>query len=92
MQQYDLDLQSAFDHVGEMCIQEINTFVETRQQLPSWGPEIDVQVAAYVDGIQDWIIGNLHWSFESERYFGKMGKQVKDTGVVELKPRSQRNR
>jgi hypothetical protein len=41
--------------------------------LPSWGPEIDEQVKIYVDGLADWIVGSLHWSFDSERYFGKLG-------------------
>jgi hypothetical protein len=29
----------------------------------------------------------LHWSFESERYFGKTGREVKATRVVNLLPR-----
>jgi hypothetical protein len=29
----------------------------------------------------------LHWSFESERYFGKEGREVKATRVVNLLPR-----
>lgn len=87
MQQEGLDLQSAVEFVGELCQQSIDRFVADRANLPSWGPEIDRQVAIYVDGLADWIVGSLHWSYESERYFGKTGLEVKKTRVVNLLPR-----
>ncbi|PPQ96121.1 hypothetical protein CVT26_004756 [Gymnopilus dilepis] len=87
MNQEGVDLQTAVDFVGSMCKQSIDRFVAERSQLPSWGSEIDRQVAIYVDGLADWIVGSLHWSFESERYFGKNGRNVKATRTVELLPR-----
>jgi len=87
MYQEGLDVQTATDFVGEMCKQSIDRFNEERACLPSWGPEIDRDVAIYVDGLANWIVGSLHWSFESERYFGKSGRQVKATRVVDLLPR-----
>ncbi|EKM57990.1 uncharacterized protein PHACADRAFT_251936 [Phanerochaete carnosa HHB-10118-sp] len=87
MQQEGLDLQSAVDFVGELCQQAIDRFVDERESLPSWGPEIDRQVDIYVSGLRDWIVGSLHWSFESERYFAKSGLEVKTARVVSLLPR-----
>ncbi|KAG5341349.1 Germacradienol/germacrene D synthase [Termitomyces sp. J132] len=87
MNEEGLDLQSAIDFVGNMCRQSIDRFVEDRTNLPSWGPEIDKDVAVYVNGLADWIVGSLHWSFESERYFGKTGREVKANRVVNLLPR-----
>ncbi|KAG5646722.1 hypothetical protein DXG03_002404 [Asterophora parasitica] len=87
MHEEGLDLQAAVDFVGTMCKQSIDRFVDDRANLPSWGPEIDRDVATYVDGLADWIVGSLHWSFESERYFGKAGRDVKATRVVDLLPR-----
>lgn len=87
MRQEGLDLQSAVDFVGDLCKQSIDRFIEQRAHLPSWGPDIDQQVEKYVGGLADWIVGSLHWSFESERYFGKSGLDVKKTRVVELLPR-----
>ncbi|KAH7887063.1 isoprenoid synthase domain-containing protein [Phlebopus sp. FC_14] len=87
MNEQDLDLQSAVDFVGELCKQSIDRFVEDRSDLPSWGPQIDKDVATYVDGLADWIVGSLHWSFDTERYFGKNGHEVKKTRVVTLLPR-----
>lgn len=86
MQQEGLDLQSAVEFVGDLCQQSIDRFVDERANLPSWGPEIDRQVDVYVQGLADWIIGSLHWSFESERYFGKSGLEVKKTRTVTLLP------
>lgn len=87
MNQEGMDLQTAVDFVGNMCKQSIDRFNEERSRLPSWGPEIDREVAIYVDGLANWIVGSLHWSFESERYFGKKGRQVKATRVVNLLPK-----
>jgi hypothetical protein len=87
MNQEGMDLQTAVDFVGNMCKQSIDRFNEERSRLPSWGPEIDREVAIYVDGLANWIVGSLHWSFESERYFGKKGRQVKATRVVDLLPK-----
>ncbi|KAH8829192.1 isoprenoid synthase domain-containing protein [Flagelloscypha sp. PMI_526] len=60
----------AVDFVGDLCKQSIDRFSEDRSRLPSWGEKIDKDVNAYADGLEDWIVGSLHWSFESDRYFG----------------------
>lgn len=87
MNQEGVDLQTAVDFVGNMCKQSIDRFNEERNRLPSWGEKIDRDVDIYVDGLANWIVGSLHWSFESERYFGKNGRQVKQSRTVELLPR-----
>ncbi|KAJ8522361.1 hypothetical protein ONZ45_g1052 [Pleurotus djamor] len=69
-------LQSAIDHVGELCRQTIDAFSENRKKIPSWGPEIDKMAQAYVQGLQDWITG----------YFGTNGADVKKTRLVKLLP------
>lgn len=86
MHQEGVDLQAAVDFVGNMCKQSIDRFNEDRARLPSWGPEIDRDVAIYVNGLADWIVGSLHWSFETERYFGKTGREVKTTRTVDILP------
>jgi hypothetical protein len=86
MNERGIDLQTAVDFVGTLCKQSIDSFNEDRRNLPSWGPKIDKDVAVYVDGLASWIVGSLHWSFESERYFGKVGLEVKASRVVNLLP------
>ncbi|KAF8163642.1 isoprenoid synthase domain-containing protein [Crassisporium funariophilum] len=79
-------LQSAIDYVGDLCAQTIDTFSANKKKLPSWGPEIDDMVERYVQGLQDWIVGSLHWSFQTHRYFGTKGQEVKKHRFVKLLP------
>ncbi|KAH9848860.1 terpenoid synthase [Lenzites betulinus] len=87
MSLHGLDLQSAVDHVGDLCKQTIDAFIENKGNVPSFGPELDRDVALYVQGLQDWIVGSLHWSFMTRRYFGTAGAEVKKHRVVKLLPR-----
>ncbi|KAG1847856.1 isoprenoid synthase domain-containing protein [Suillus subalutaceus] len=87
MRERGLDLQGAVDYSGQMCKIAMQHFEDNRATLPSWGTEVDRQVAIYVQGLQDWIVANLHWSFESTRYFGKDGQAVKQDGIVRLLPK-----
>ncbi|KAG5723434.1 Germacradienol/germacrene D synthase [Termitomyces sp. T112] len=77
-------LQSAVDYVGDLCAQTIAGFQRDREQLPSWGPQVDAMVEKYVEGLQNWIVGSLYWSFQTHRYFGTNGAEVKKTRVVPL--------
>ena len=87
VQQHEqLELQEAIDYVGDLCLGCIDRFEALRQALPSWGPEIDEQLQVYIDGLGAWMIGNLVWSFETERYFGKEGRQVRHDLSVRLLP------
>lgn len=71
---------------SEMCKASIDRFVSSRAALPAWTPAVDAALARYADGLADWIVGSLHWSFVSERYFGADGAAVKAARVVRLKP------
>jgi hypothetical protein len=79
-----LGLQQAVDRIGDLCKQTIDSFVENQARVPSWGDEIDKDVKLYVNGLQEWIVGSLHWSFMTTRYFGDNGGAVKATRIVEL--------
>ncbi|OBZ72577.1 Alpha-muurolene synthase [Grifola frondosa] len=86
MQAYGVDRQGAINLAGELWKQTLDYFMATKETVPSWGPEIDRQVAIYIKGFEDWIIANAEWSFETERYFGKDGHLVRKTRQVELLP------
>ncbi|KAG2139215.1 isoprenoid synthase domain-containing protein [Suillus clintonianus] len=60
-----LDLQGAVDYCGWLCNISLQRFEENLAMLPSWGDVVDKQVATYVRGLQSWITGSLHWTFES---------------------------
>lgn len=86
MHHHGMTLQEAVDFVGDLCEKTFDRFTEDRARLPSWGPEVDAQVQVYVQGLADWIVGILHWSFDSERYFGKKGLEIKKSRVIDLAP------
>lgn len=81
-----LSLQEAVDHVGMLCSSAISRFLAAKRRLPSFdaGGRTDKDLAAYVRGLEDWMVGSLHWSFESARYFGGTGRGVKVTRMVKL--------
>ena len=81
-----LKIQEAIDFVGDLCDFSVLRFLEAKGKMPSYdhGGHIDRQVAQYVRGLEDWMVGSLHWSFESGRYFGKGGKNIKKSRVVKL--------
>ncbi|TFK27829.1 terpene synthase [Coprinopsis marcescibilis] len=80
-------LQEAVNFVGALCKKTIERFDSEKRNLPSWGRERDEEVAMYIDGLQNWIVGSLHWSFDSERYFGKLGPAIKKHREVKLLPK-----
>ena len=64
----------------------MDRFVENKKRLPAWGPHVDAGVAAYVTAMEYWVVGNLEWSFETQRYFGPGHAEIKRTRVVRLRP------
>lgn len=53
----------------------------------SFSPEIDKDLAFYIDYLINWPRGNVCWSFEGGRYFGSNGLRIQEERVVELSPR-----
>nr|BBH51501.1 putative sesquiterpene synthase [Clitopilus sp.] len=60
------------------------SFLSAIERVPSWGEEIDTQVAEYLYGLANWVRANDCWSFESHRYFGKHGREIQVHRVVDL--------
>ncbi|KAG2369007.1 isoprenoid synthase domain-containing protein [Suillus spraguei] len=87
MREQSLNLQGAVDYIGRLCKACIQRFEDSRDILPSWGEELDRQVAIYIEGLQNWAVGSLHWSFDSTRYFGNNGHTIKQDRIIELLPK-----
>ena len=86
MKTYNLGLQAAVDHVADMCRETLDSYCEYKTKLPSWTPQIDRDVAEYIQGLDDWISGSFHWAFITERYFGVQNDHIRKTGIIELLP------
>ena len=83
-----MDLQAAVDEAGVRFVQAMGQFLVDRACMPSWGPDIDPAVSSYVESVAQWIVENLDYSFDTERYFGTDWKEVKRTCIVTLLPRT----
>ena len=88
MHHFHLNLQDAADHVAEYFKTLVETYLEAKRALPSWGALIDQDVAHSAMAMECWVVGNLNWSFESKRYFGNAGVEVRKSRVVQLYPRA----
>ncbi|KAK1834419.1 isoprenoid synthase domain-containing protein [Podospora conica] len=90
MKQFGLGVQDAIDKAGELSDQRMAQFVHLYSHwLPRWVGPVDLDVQRLVHGMAVCVSGVLHWSYESERYFGKRGLLVKETRRVRLLPRSE---
>lgn len=87
MNQYGVDVHGAMDKIAEWHQDLADKFLAQYDNVPSWGAEIDAQLARYLDGIGNWVRANDTWSFESERYFGRNGPAIEASRCVELLPR-----
>ena len=91
MNQNGVDRQEAIEQAGALWEKTLNFYFECHKAVPSWGEEVDRDVAVYIQGLKDWIIANAEWSFETERYFGKEAKKIRETLQVELLPLRKRD-
>ncbi|KAK1219384.1 Sesquiterpene synthase 10 [Marasmius sp. AFHP31] len=85
MKHRNMSLQAACDYVGTYCQHLMERYLWARERLPSWGPELDRDVAQYTEACGHWIKGNLDWSFETIRYFGAAHAEIKKTRLVTLR-------
>ncbi|KAK7598430.1 hypothetical protein V3481_000061 [Fusarium oxysporum f. sp. vasinfectum] len=76
--------QEAFDTVGNLLEERYQYWQKAIEQLPSWGPEIDANVARYIKGIQNVVQANITWSFRSGRYFGKQAPEIRRTRMIDV--------
>jgi hypothetical protein len=84
MKQFHLSLQEATDKAGELFRERAGRFQELYHQLPRWVGPVDLDVQRLVNGMATGVSGNLHWCYETRRYFGSRGLEVKETRVMAL--------
>ncbi|KAK4225934.1 isoprenoid synthase domain-containing protein [Podospora fimiseda] len=87
MNQFGLGMQDAIDRAGELSAAKMERFECLYRRLPRWVGPIDLEVQKLVDGMAYCVSGVLHWSYESQRYFGTRGLEVKKTRKLWLLPR-----
>lgn len=80
------DLQETADYIGVEFKSLLNQFLSDKAALPSFGPETDTELRAYIFGLETWIIGNLRFSLETPRYLGEDRVEIRNTFIVKLFP------
>ncbi|OJJ42246.1 hypothetical protein ASPZODRAFT_105511 [Penicilliopsis zonata CBS 506.65] len=53
-------------------------------KLPPYGEATDKELLKYIDCCRNMALGNAHWSFKSERYFGREGETVRQKRYFDL--------
>ena len=76
---HGLSEQAAYDKIHTLMRDRYRSWYRAQAELPLWGENLDQQVQRYIKGIQDVALANAHWSFRSERYFGKHREEVRRT-------------
>jgi len=83
-----VDLQEAMDIAGDFFANYVEEFNMWKEQLPSWGPEVDAAVSEYIRGMAACVRGYIEWSLSGPRYFGSSVEEVKKTRRVALMVRA----
>ena len=86
MKERGISVQEAFDHVGELFRTWFDKYETTKHNLqPLY--KSNKTVERYIAGMEDWVVGHIHCSFDCARYFGSKRQEVKQSLVVHFTPR-----
>ncbi|KAH0833872.1 isoprenoid synthase domain-containing protein [Lanmaoa asiatica] len=84
MHERNVGLQAAIDILTEMLAQRVEYYVEMKSQLPSFGPDVDRELARYLYALENFVQGTVLWYYLSPRYFRGVDVTNRDNLVVPL--------
>ena len=84
MESMNLPLQQSVNLVGRKFEELISEFMVDKSRLRSFGSSVDKDVQKYIFSLENAVVGNLIWSFESKRYFGTRRHEIQRTLVVDV--------
>jgi len=81
-------VQQAFVKAGEMSSAKMTHFKHIYyHEMPQWLGPIDLDIRTLIHGMAQCVSGVLHWSYETNRYFGSHGLDIKRTRQLKLLPK-----
>ncbi|KIP08907.1 hypothetical protein PHLGIDRAFT_103744 [Phlebiopsis gigantea 11061_1 CR5-6] len=83
-QEMGVTLQDAADYVGLHFKELVAKYEAGKARMPSFGEDVDLLILQFYTLMECWVVGNIEWSFETGRYFGKDSAKVQATLIVEL--------
>jgi len=91
MHELNTDINGAMAWAAKYHAEAEAKFLEGRKRVPSWSPEIDRQVQQYIDGLAYFLRGHECWIFESGRYLGNKGPEIRKSRQMPLVPKVPRD-
>ncbi|KIJ58608.1 hypothetical protein HYDPIDRAFT_102325 [Hydnomerulius pinastri MD-312] len=83
MRERSASLDSALVFAGTLIKQSVDAFLEAEHELLSSSDlGTDREVQRYVLGLRDWIAGSVNWLYETQRFLGEKGSEVRTFGWV----------
>lgn len=87
MNEHRTDVNGAILWVQDYLVGTADRFHAAMAALPQWEEPLNTQVKVYCDGLGQLVRGLDEWSFESERYFGNKGLEIKEKKWMVLLPK-----
>ncbi|KIK52964.1 hypothetical protein GYMLUDRAFT_179557 [Collybiopsis luxurians FD-317 M1] len=78
----NMTLVEAVDHVSKVMFEKMDKFNQLKATLLE--TPLSLNLAVYIEGMENWMIGHAHFAFESERYLGKQGRSIRQTRIISL--------
>ncbi|KAG9318942.1 terpenoid synthase [Chiua virens] len=88
MHEHGTDVNGAMLWVEDFLLGAQERFCVAKTALPEWDEPLNSQVQEYCDGLGQWVRALDEWSFESERYFGRKGPEIKKNRWMLLLPKN----
>lgn len=91
MHEFGTDVNGAILWAQDLHTKLEQMFLVAMEACPEWDEPLNSQVKEYCDGLGNWVRANMEWSFESGRYLGDRGIEIKEKGWMTLMPKGHEN-
>lgn len=65
MHECNVGLQTAIDILTEMLAQRVEDYIELKNRLPSFGPDVDLELGRYLHALENFVQGTVLWYYLS---------------------------
>ncbi|KAL4880367.1 isoprenoid synthase domain-containing protein [Aspergillus karnatakaensis] len=85
LKQNGYSTQQAMDRAGKLQDECYRRWYTALADMPVWGSAVDRKVLRYIEACHSFPLGDLLWSFQTERYLGASeGYRLQQTRVLDL--------
>nr|BBH51515.1 putative sesquiterpene synthase [Clitopilus sp.] len=85
---HGLELQEAIDLLTKMISDRVQDYVDLKNQLPSFGPDVDPALHTYLTALEQFVQGTVVWYYSSPRYFRHLDPRGKPEVLIHLFPKT----